>query len=85
MRVLVLALALGACAAAGSEGSQFSSNAAELGPGQWLVTCYTFASACTERAKALCPNGYDVRDMSTQAVLARRRATFHIRSASPAS
>lgn len=68
MRAIILALALAGCASAGSEGSQFSSNAAQLAPGHWLVTCYAFASACTERAKALCPAGYEVRMLDREQV-----------------
>lgn len=68
MRAIILALALAGCASAGSEGSQFSSNAAQLAPGQWLVTCYAFASACTERARALCPAGFDVQQATPEQI-----------------
>jgi hypothetical protein len=66
MRALVLALLLAACASASGQGSTPGSDAADLGNGQWLITCYTFASNCTQRASLLCPAGFDT--LSTQVV-----------------
>jgi len=46
-------------------GSNSFVNAADLGNGQWLLTCTNSASACTKRASKICANGYDVLDVDS--------------------
>lgn len=66
MRAVLLALCVAACASASGEGvtADWASNsfvdAAEISDGQWLVSCDNAASACTRRARALCPAGFEV-------------------------
>lgn len=68
---LCLALTLTACASSSGEGTTTDwgansfVNAANLGDGQWLITCERSASACTRRARKVCPAGYDVLDLGS--------------------
>ena len=44
--------------------SGFHTDAADLGNGQWFITCLASASGCTWRAQNLCPTGYDVLNIN---------------------
>lgn len=67
--VLVSNLALFGCAASSGEGTTTDwgansfVNAAELEKGVWMITCTNAASACTKRARAICPDDYDLISM----------------------
>lgn len=70
MRALLFALLVAACASPNGEGRSTDwarnsfTDAADLGNGQWLITCQTTASACTARARAICGE-YEVVDAGT--------------------
>jgi len=80
MRVSVLVvalLALGGCASPDGEGQSQSpgvlgvggplTDAASVGNGKWLVSCYAALSACTWRSNQVCPTGFAVTNsMSSQ-------------------
>jgi hypothetical protein len=68
-----LVLALGACASPGGEGTTTDwgansfVNAADMGGGQWFITCSNAMSACTGRARNICPGGFDLINANSQA------------------
>lgn len=75
--MLVGLLALGGCAAAAGEGQTYApgilgfntplTDAANVGDGKWLVSCYSALSACTWRSNQVCPTGFLVTNsMSAQ-------------------
>lgn len=61
---VVLAPALAGCASASGAGMRPGSEAASLGEGRWLITCYNQMNACTQRAAAVCPGGFDVQQIT---------------------
>ena len=80
MRVMagaVLVTALVGCASPDGEGQSQSpgvlgvggplTDAASVGNGKWLVSCYAALSACTWRSNQVCPTGFAVTNsMSSQ-------------------
>ena len=73
--MLVGLLALGGCAAATGEGQSYApgilgfstplTDAASVGAGKWLVSCYSALSACTWRSNQVCPTGFTVTNSTS--------------------
>jgi len=64
--VIAMAMLISACASSSGEGTTADwgansfVNAADLGGGQWFITCTNAMSACTGRARQICPSGFDL-------------------------
>ena len=66
-----LLLLLNACGSMSGTGwatdsSGYLNNASDLGDGQWRIKCYMGYANCTERARAICPDGFEILDADSK-------------------
>ena len=69
--IAVFALALNGCVSPEQEGVSYTmgglgpaTDAAKIGDGKWLISCYDQLSGCTWRANQSCPGGFEVTSTS---------------------
>lgn len=68
--LVVVAFMLGGCVSPEQEGVAYANglgpqtDAAKVGEGKWLISCYDQLSACTWRANIVCPTGFEVTSTS---------------------